>query len=72
MSLFLTFVFIFVISFVLAFFSMKDFNFEKKFISFLRKKKIKGSIIFLKDKILHYSSNSSSSKVSGTDEVVSG
>lgn len=61
MNLFLTIFVIFIISFIFALFSMRDLGFDKEIKKILTRKKIKGTVIFLKNKIIHYSSNSSSS-----------
>lgn len=45
---------IFLISLALAVRSMKDIHFPKEIEKNLRKKKIKGSIVFFKDRITHY------------------
>lgn len=50
-----------VISFVMAFHSMKDFGVPNEIRKLLPTKKVKGRIIFFKDKVEHYSSESSSS-----------
>jgi len=47
--------FILLISFLLAARSMKDIHFSKEIEKSLRKKKIKGAIVFFKDRITHYS-----------------
>lgn len=52
---------IFLISFLLALFSLREMDFNKKVFEMVRRKKIKGSIIFSKNKIIHYSKFSSSS-----------
>ena len=41
-------------SFVLALFSMKDFNAPSDLIKFIQWKKIKGTILFFKNKVTHY------------------
>lgn len=41
-------------SFVLALRSMKDLKFSKEIEKILHKKKIKGTIVFFKDKIQHF------------------
>jgi len=40
---------------------MSDFNLPKEILRFIDQKKIKGTIVFLKNKIIHYSSSSSKS-----------
>ena len=51
---------IFLISFILALWSMSDFNLPKEIFRLIDQKRIKGTIIFLKNKIIHYSISSSS------------
>ena len=51
---------IFFVSFILALRSMSDFNLSKEILKFINQRKIKGTIIFLKNKIIHYSSSFSS------------
>ncbi len=47
---------LFVLSLVLAIFSMKDFNMPRELKKMLAGRKIKGSIVFFKDnKVKHYS-----------------
>lgn len=48
------FLIIFIVSFVLALLSMKDFDPPKEIKYFFDAKKIKGTILFLKEKIMHY------------------
>ncbi len=50
-----------VISFLIALRSMKDFSIPQEIKRLLTNKKIKGTIIFFKNKTKHYSSSSSSS-----------
>ena len=51
---------ILVASFILAFRSMKDFDLPTEVIKLMNKNKaVKGTIIFLRGKIVHYSSSSS-------------
>ena len=50
------FVLIILISFVAALFSMGDLQMPEEISRFISRKKIRGSIIILKDKIKHYSS----------------
>lgn len=57
----LIFIIIFLISFIWALFSMRDFQIPKEIEKMISSKKIKGKIIFLKNKILFYKSYSSSS-----------
>ncbi len=54
-------VILFLVSFVLAWISMKDFHIPKEIRKMLSMRKMKGSIVFFKDKVEHYSSSSSSS-----------
>jgi len=61
------FIFILIISFILALRSMADFNLPKEIGNLINQKKIKGTIIFLKNKIVYYSS-SFSSKSSFSEE----
>jgi len=49
------------ISILLAYSSMKDFDVPKEVKKRIRSKKIKGTIVFFKDKPRHYSSSSSTS-----------
>lgn len=49
-----------VVAFVWALRSATDMEFGKQIEGFIETKKAKGSILFLKDKIVHYSSSSSS------------
>lgn len=51
----ITFVLIAVLSFILALRSMKDFDSGQAVRRYVRKKK-KGTIVFFKDKVKHYSS----------------
>lgn len=48
------FLIIFIISFLLALRSMSDFKIPKEIRYIIDVKKIKGTILFLKDKIKHY------------------
>lgn len=57
----LWFFIIFVISFILAIRSMSDFDIPKEIKYLLDSKRIKGTIVFFRDKIKHYSSTSSRS-----------
>ncbi len=52
--MFIWFLIIFFISLILAIRSMKDFNIPKEIKYLLDSKKIKGTIIFFKEKIKHY------------------
>ncbi|NTU46392.1 hypothetical protein HGA88_02090 [Candidatus Roizmanbacteria bacterium] len=59
---FIILLFIFILSFVLAVRSMKDFELPKDIQSLLSAKKVRGTIVFLKGKEpRHYSSSSGSS-----------
>ena len=51
------------VSFILAIFSMKDFHIPPEIAKILTMKKIRGTIVFFKDKVEHYSSSSSSSSI---------
>lgn len=57
---------IFILSFILALRSMKDLNAPQEVKGLMKKNKVKGSIMFFKDNIKHYSSVSSS--LSSSDE----
>jgi len=50
----LVFLVILIISFILALRSMKDFDMPNEIKKLLQNQKIRGTIIFLKDKIVHY------------------
>ncbi|QQS43365.1 hypothetical protein IPM65_04360 [Candidatus Roizmanbacteria bacterium] len=52
---------LFLISFILAWISMKDFHIPKEIRKMISMRKMKGSIVFFKNKVEHYSSSSSSS-----------
>lgn len=52
---------IIIVSFLLALRSMKDFSMPVEIERMLKNNKIKGTIVFFKNKIKHYSSSSSSS-----------
>ncbi len=52
---------IILISLVLAARSMKDFDIPKELRMFIDSKRIRGTIVFFKEKIKHYSSSSGSS-----------
>lgn len=54
------FIGIFIVSFLWAWYSMRDFRMPKQIEQVLPKKK-QGRIFFLKDKVEHYSSSESSS-----------
>ncbi len=61
----LTFILIFIISFILALRSMRDFGLPNEVKKMISEKKIKGTIIFLKNKIVFYKHHSSSSSSEG-------
>lgn len=44
-----------ILSFVLALLSMRDFKLPEELKNILSQKKIKGAIVFFKEKIVHYS-----------------
>jgi len=46
--------FLFIIAFVMALLSMSDVHFADEVRKTIQKRKIKGSIVFFKDKITHY------------------
>jgi len=50
----LTFLVILVLSFILALFSMKDFNVPSEINHLIQGKKVRGKIVFFKNKIVHY------------------
>lgn len=52
------------ISVILAFYSLKDLEIDKETQQAVKRSKTKGSIIFYKDKVIHYSSNSDESSSS--------
>lgn len=54
------FIILFCLSLVLAVRSMRDFEIPSEIRQLLRSRKIHGTIVFMKDKVLHYSSTSSS------------
>lgn len=57
----ITIIVLLIVSFVVALRSMKDFDTPPEVRKLLPLKKIKGSIVFFKNKIDHYSSSTSSS-----------
>jgi hypothetical protein len=57
----IVFAVLFFISFLMAARSMKDFDVPKELRNALSVKKVKGSLVFFKDRITHHSSDSSSS-----------
>jgi len=50
----LTFLAILILSIILAFRSMKDFNVPSEISRLVQGKKIKGKIVFFKNKVVHY------------------
>jgi hypothetical protein len=52
--MFLTFIIILIISFILALHSMKDFNIPNEISRLIQSKKVRGKIIFFKNKVVHY------------------
>lgn len=50
----LTFVLILILAFVLALTSMKDFDVPSEINRLIQGKKVKGKIVFFKNKIVHY------------------
>lgn len=61
MSFLIITIILLIISFFLSLFSIKDFSFGSKIIKILRQRTIKGTILFSKGKVIHYSSKLSSS-----------
>jgi len=59
--IFITFVLLLAISFIFSLVSMRDFHIPAEIAKIVSMKKIRGTIVFFKDKIEHYSSSSSSS-----------
>lgn len=55
------FIGLFIVSLILAARSMKDLDVPDEIRKMLMNRKIKGTILFMKDKVTHYSSTSSSS-----------
>lgn len=49
---------LFLVSFLLALYSMKDFQVPSEIQKLISRRKVKGTIIFLKNKVKHYSSSS--------------
>lgn len=68
MGIIIVAVLIAIISFIMALFSIKDLHFGSEMEKIFQRRKIKGSIVFYKDKITHYSSKSSSSSSSRMSE----
>ena len=62
MTLFLIFFMFLLIAFIAALRSMKDFQPPKEIQNMLESKQLKGTIVFFKNQIKHYSSDSSSSR----------
>jgi len=54
------FLLLFAISLITAFLSMKDMDIPKEIVRLISVRKHKGSIVFFKGKVKHYSSDSSS------------
>ena len=52
--MFITLLLILVLSFILALFSMKDFNVPSEINHLIQGKKVRGKIVFFKNKIVHY------------------
>jgi len=50
----LTFFLILVLAFILALFSMKDFSVPGEITRIVQGKKLKGKIVFFKNKVIHY------------------
>jgi hypothetical protein len=61
MEIIYTIILLLIGAFLLAFRSMKDIGFSRELEQTIKKRKMKGTIVFFKDKIVHYSSKSSSS-----------
>lgn len=56
-----TIIIIFVVALLSAIYSMRDFDVPKEIHTLIFQKKARGTIVFLKESIKHYSSSSSSS-----------
>ncbi|MFH1827351.1 MAG: hypothetical protein ABH812_02910 [bacterium] len=56
----ITFITIAIISIFLAYFSMRDMEIPNEVKRIINKKRLNGTVLFLKKKIMHYSSSSSS------------
>jgi len=54
MTIIVTVLLIFIISIILAFRSMKDFNVPSEINRLIQGKKIRGKIVFFKNKVVHY------------------
>ena len=52
--MFFTFIIIFIVAFVLALRSMKDFNVPAEINRLVQGKKVQGKIVFFKNKVVHY------------------
>ncbi|MEK7097103.1 MAG: hypothetical protein AAB859_02180 [Patescibacteria group bacterium] len=52
--MFITFLLILILSFILAFSSMKDFDVPSEINRLIQGKKLKGKIVFFRNKIVHY------------------
>ncbi|MCR4277162.1 MAG: hypothetical protein NUV87_03470 [Candidatus Roizmanbacteria bacterium] len=50
----LTFILILIVSFILALSSMKDFNVPSEINHLIQGKKVRGKIVFFKNKVVHY------------------
>jgi hypothetical protein len=50
----ITFIIILILSFILALRSMKDFNIPAEINRLVQGKKVRGKIIFFKNKVVHY------------------
>ena len=48
---------------------MRDFVFPKEILNFINRSKIRGTIIFFKNKIIHYSSSSKSFSSEDVKEI---
>jgi len=63
MNIYLISILLFLVSFSLAIWSMRDFSIPTEISKLLKIKRLKGTIVFFRDKIEHYSSSSSSSSI---------
>ncbi|EKE13599.1 MAG: hypothetical protein ACD_12C00893G0003 [uncultured bacterium] len=52
--MFFTFIIILIFAFILAFHSMKDFNVPGEINRLVQGKKVRGKIVFFKNKVVHY------------------
>ncbi|NTU73367.1 hypothetical protein HGB07_04330 [Candidatus Roizmanbacteria bacterium] len=57
----LIFILLIIVAFALALHSMKDLNVPPEIAKLIRSKKVRGTIVFFKNKVHHYSSSSTSS-----------